>query len=242
MFCEAIGKNVVVGIIAVVHPFGRDMVFKPHVHIVATNGGYLEDNSFVKLGYVSYDLFHKKWQCILLSELRKYICQRVIDHGFSRYPKGFAAYIKPDIIWSGRCLVKYLGRYLRHPAIANSRISGYDGKNVTFWFVDHKSEERVFVTKSVFEFIEAIIQHIPDKNFKLIRYYGVYSRKSVGRVKKIVAKSGLKVGKMGIVEEKSIFHCPKCSEVMKFVGYFREPPDGLVVLEKVQGVYVVRLP
>jgi len=27
------------------------------------------------------------------------------------------------------------------------------------------------------EFIKALIQHIPDRNFKMIRYYGAYSRR-----------------------------------------------------------------
>lgn len=242
VFCKTLRKEIAVGIIAVVHPFGRDMEFKPHVHVVATSGGFTVDNKFIKLGYVNYDYLHKTWQAIVLRELKKYLCQRIIEHCFRRYPNGFAAYLKPEVIWSGRHLVKYLGRYLRHPAIANSRICGYDGETVRFWFEDHKSKERVTREMSVFDFIFAVIQHIPEKNFKLIRYYGLYSRRTKKRVLKIVNKSFIKLGKLEVIDEKSIFHCPKCSEVMKFVGYFREPPDGMIVLEKVQGVYLVRLP
>ena len=29
---------------------------------------------------------------------------------------------------------KYIGRYLSRPAIVEYRISGYDGKSVTFWY------------------------------------------------------------------------------------------------------------
>jgi len=243
VFCKTLRKDVVVGIIAVVHPFGRDMEFKPHVHVIATNGGFTLDDKFVKLGYyVDYNFLHKTWQAIVLRELKKHLCQKIIEHSFRRYPNGFAAYLKPDIIWSGKYLVRYLGRYLRHPAIANSRICGYDGETVRFWFEDHKTKEKVFRELSVFDFMFAVIQHIPEKNFKLIRYYGLYSRRCVKRVGKIVCKSSSKREKLEVLDEKSIFHCPKCSEVMKFVGYFKEPPDGMVVLEKVQGVYLVRLP
>ena len=242
VFCRTLRKEVIVGIICVVHPFGRDMEFKPHVHVVVTNGGFTKDNTFVKLGFLKYDYLHKEWQYILLAELKKYLCQRIIDHCYRRYSNGFAAYLKPEIIWSGKWLIKYLGRYLRHPAIANSRISSYDGKNVTFWFEDHKSKKRIYETKTADEFLFAVIQHIPNKNFKLIRYYGLYSRSCKKRVGKIVLLSSSKCQKLEIIDEKSIFHCPKCSEVMKFIGYFKKPPDKLEVLERMGGVYLVRLP
>ena len=34
---------------------------------------------------------------------------------------------------------------------------------------------------TVREFIKAPIQHIPDRNFKMIRYYGAYSRRIKGK-------------------------------------------------------------
>jgi hypothetical protein len=35
-----------------------------------------------------------------------------------------------------------VARYVRHPAIANSRICGYNGKEVTFWYVDRDDAKR----------------------------------------------------------------------------------------------------
>jgi hypothetical protein len=68
-------------------------------------------------------------------------------------------------------------RYIRHPAVANTRLQRYDGKEVTFWYEDHKGK-RHFVTMKVREFIKALIQHIPDRNFKMIRHYGAYSHRT----------------------------------------------------------------
>lgn len=64
----------------------------------------------------------------------------------------------------------------RHPAVANTWLYKYDGKLVTFWYKDHDANKH-FVTIEVYVFIIALIQHIPDKNFKMIQYYGAYSRK-----------------------------------------------------------------
>ena len=44
--------------------------------------------------------------------------------------------------------VRYIGRYTKRPAIAESRITAYDGKTVTFNFVDHKTEKLTFHTQN----------------------------------------------------------------------------------------------
>ena len=76
----------------------------------------------------------------------------------------------------GRLLVMLVDS-LRHPAIAESRISDFNVETnmVTYWFVDEKKVKQ-FVTLSAFEFIECLVRLIPGKNLKLIRYYGLYSR------------------------------------------------------------------
>ena len=70
---------------------------------------------------------------------------------------------------------------LRHPAIAESRISEFDveANMVTFWFVD-EHDVKQFVTLHALEFIGCLVKLIPDKNFKLVRYYGLYSRRTLG--------------------------------------------------------------
>jgi hypothetical protein len=59
--------------------------------------------------------------------------------------------------------------------MANSRLMKYEGENVTFWY-EHKKQRYTVVMKA-FEFIESVIKHIPQKHQKLIRYYGLLSRR-----------------------------------------------------------------
>ncbi|MBE9594643.1 MAG: transposase [Proteobacteria bacterium] len=51
-----------------------------------------------------------------------------------------------------------------------------NGKEIRFWYND-RDKIKHYKTMSVDEFIHAIIQHIPEKQFKMIRYYGSYCRK-----------------------------------------------------------------
>ena len=78
--------------------------------------------------------------------------------------------------------VKYIARYTKRPPIAESRISDYDGETVTFNFVDHKTDKLTYLTLPVEEFIGKIITHIPENNFRVVRYYGFFSNKLRGKL------------------------------------------------------------
>lgn len=73
-------------------------------------------------------------------------------------------------------IAKYIGRYLGRPVIAAKRTDKYDGENVTFHYNRHEVEKRIVETIPAVEFTERLVQHIPEKNFKMIRYYGIYAR------------------------------------------------------------------
>lgn len=79
--------------------------------------------------------------------------------------------------------LKYIGRYIRRPAISLGRIEEYDGQFVTFKYIDKTDVKEKRETISVEEFIDRLIRHIPDENFKTIRYYGVYSRRTKKKAK-----------------------------------------------------------
>ena len=148
----------------------------------------------------------------------------LIDSLFKKYPEGFYAHLpKESRITSKRQVAKYVGRYVRHPAIANSRICGYDGKSVTFWYVDNEGK-RHYKTMAVFDFIRAIIQHIPDRNFKMIRYYGAHCRKWKGRYARYLLQRSITQATLDDSYEKRIQRCPICGSKMEFIMYWKKGP------------------
>ena len=62
----------------------------------------------------------------------------------------------------------------------------------------HEDNKKVVETIPIFEFIQRLIIHIPDKNFKMLRYYGIYSKKSIHHSKLIkkLSDNAIKVRKM----------------------------------------------
>lgn len=79
---------------------------------------------------------------------------------------------------TARFTTTYIGRYAKRPAIAESRIKGYDGKTVLFEYEDKAEKTHRVLALSVEEFLKRLVRHIHDKHFRQIRYAGMYSTRS----------------------------------------------------------------
>lgn len=78
----------------------------------------------------------------------------------------------------------------------SSRIDSYDGKFVTFHYNRHEDNAFIKETITVNEFMSKLIRHIPDRDFKQIRYYGLYSKNSHSLNKYINIKVQIQLNKL----------------------------------------------
>ena len=63
--------------------------------------------------------------------------------------------------------------YVRHSPIGESRILDYDGHSI---LIKYEWDNKLYTQWiSVVDFIRALISNIPRKNFKVVRYYGMYA-------------------------------------------------------------------
>ena len=72
---------------------------------------------------------------------------------------------------------------------------------------------------SALEFIDRLVSLIPDKNLKLIRYYGLYSRRTSAKLQKMLTP--LSREKPNVVRRKEVVVCSKCGQIMDLVGVTR---------------------
>lgn len=181
------------GVIAGLHTFGSRLNFNPHVHMLVTMGGMKENGEWVTYNYIPFDLLRKQWQTVVLKLIRRNVSgkekkriQPLLQKAFSANGKGFYVYA-PKQKGNIKEQLKYIGRYIRRPAISLGRIEEYDGQFVTFKYIDKTDGKEKREKITVEEFIGRLIRHIPDENFKTIRYYGVYSRRKKKKSKELVA-------------------------------------------------------
>ena len=188
-------EQLIGGIILVIHTFGRDMKFNPHFHVLLANVA-IEKKSGKKrkLAFLLYRTLHKVWEYKFLQLMGKRFggdvqIRDLISKCWKNNPDGFYVNVQKPMKDADHAIF-YIGRYLGRPAIAEYRIVEYDGKQVTFWYEDHESQRREYVTLPVHKFMARLVQHIPLKNFPMVRRYGFYARHLGEKIKEVL--SGLK--------------------------------------------------
>ena len=171
-------ENFTPGFICVLHTFGRDLKWNPHVHVLLSEGGSGNITLWRHVKHFNYTLLRNSFRTALLNLMEKHIgvsFKKIKSYIYKHCPNGFYVYAKTAISKS-KDIIKYIGRYLGRPVIAASRIDNYDGQNVTFHYNRHEDDELINETISAADFIKMLIVHIPDKHFKMIRYYGIYAK------------------------------------------------------------------
>nr|WP_235839327.1 transposase [Clostridium sp. Marseille-P2415] len=167
------------------------------MHCLLTEGGFSDDGFWRVVKHFNYTYLRMAFQTALLNEMEKRIGPSFKKTKAAIYHKnknGFYVYAKPSLC-DPDTVVKYISRYLGRPVIATSRIDSYDGTNVTFHYNKHEDNSYVVKTIPVLDFMKLLIQHIPEKHFKMTRYYGLYARhrEADRRLCKAVPKSKHKI-------------------------------------------------
>ena len=74
--------------------------------------------------------------------------------------------------------LRYAGRYVRRPPIAQHRFVEITDGTVRFWTKDLKLKRRVITEYSLGKFVAALAEHIPDRYRHAIRYFGLLAPRS----------------------------------------------------------------
>lgn len=222
-------KNFVPGFICVLHTFGRPLEWNPHIHCLISEGGLSDDGFWRIVKHFNYTLLRKSFQTALLNELERRIgpsFKKIKALIYKKDKNGFYVYAKPNLCDTDT-VVKYISRYLGCPVIALKRIDSYDGENVTFHYNRHEDNAYIQRALPAIEFIRLLIQHIPEKNFKMTRYYGLYARhrEKDNSLRKAIHRSKHKIMRSFNKWREDILlsfgydplKCPNCSHEMGFV-------------------------
>jgi len=228
------GEDFKPGFVSVIHTFGRDDKWNVHIHCLlaeATAG----NNTVKKIDFFPYNMLRKRFQKIILDLLEKDIginrFRMTKNLCYTKYNEGFYVRAKKDEQFKGNSkkALEYILRYCGRPAFASYRILNIDYQNdmIRFWY--QRSEDKRFIVEyiSICEFIARLIIHIPEYQFKTIRYYGFYASKShprfyefkllVDKLKIPWFKSFLKWRFLLLSSfKKDPLQCPKCDTIMLF--------------------------
>ncbi len=189
------------GFYVVLHTFGSDLKFNPHFHVLITAGGLSLDH---KIWVNAPDDFlmperglKKRWKYNVtkgiisankrgllvmpfLPKKKQYLNLRGVISAISK----LAWYVFIGIRLNEIGLsIKYVGRYTKKPVIAETRIISFSSRWIVFKFKDYANGGKISSRKmGLFTFIAYLIEHIPDKYFRNVRGYGIFSNRLKGEL------------------------------------------------------------
>jgi len=197
------------GIISVLHTWGQQMSFHPHIHCIVSGGGITDDNAWKNATKNEWRfLFPAKAMSIVYRAKFLQALKQMIDKGEVTLPDKTDAkklldllYHKDWIVYAKapfgapHAVIEYLGRYTHKVAISNHRICSINDvqNTVTFEYKDYADDNKQkLMTLSSTEFIRRFEQHILPVRFTKIRTYGYLSNKNRHqRINKVLKKMKL---------------------------------------------------
>ena len=204
VFSRVSGRLLQGGYIVVIQTHGRNGRYNPHLHLIATSGGWdPQASQWHHLDYVPYRLLRKKWQWHVLTMLRQTVktpeMDRLVDVCYTRSREGFVTNIqKGEVPARYQSLATYLAKYVVSPPISVRRIDRYDGHSVTYHYRSHKTERVERETVEVYTFIGRMVQHVFPKGFQRVRYYGGQATKTFAKIKRMIQDALVKL--QGIIK------------------------------------------
>lgn len=246
------------GIVSVLHTSGSDLKYHPHVHMIVTGGGLEEEGLGMKELKGKYltrqrylaDHFRKRFVRKLIwlnkqDRLRLPKHLRTDKTRFENWIKGLSE--KQWIVSIQKPLedlnqiVGYVGRYTKRACLSEYKIESISEEVISFKYKDYKNTKRGEPAKEsirsmdYINFLDELMQHVPKKHFRMVRYYGCYASHYKNHIPerkhKIEEEQEVELGhSWGEYEElrkKDIskgkpdpLSCPECNKPLEFEGLY----------------------
>jgi len=237
-----------IGVIAILHTWGQNLLLHPHIHCVIPAGGLSPDHrQWVRPHYpfflpvrVLSRVFRGKFLAGLkrLHRSKKLQCAgpaaTLADRPqFAKllrrlHRHDWVVYAKPAFGGPMQVL-RYLGRYTHRVAISNHRLLAFDQERVPFRWKDYAHDSKQGkMTLSATEFLRRFFLHVLPKGFVRIRHFGFLanrfraSRLALGR--QLLASNGSTPEEVTAhqfrSESSSLWHCPRCGTSMMVIHRF----------------------
>lgn len=163
------------GFTGVLHTWGRQLQFHPHIHFIVPGGGLSEDQDKWLPSGRAFFVHVKPLSTIYRAKFRDAMKAAGLYQMIDPSVWEIDWVVNSKAVGDGRASLKYLAPYVFRVAISNSRILSYDNHQVTFQYRKTDSNRLRNMTLDAMEFIRRFLQHVLPHGFMKIRHYGLLS-------------------------------------------------------------------
>lgn len=163
------------GMVGVLHTWGRQLQHHPHLHFIIPGGGLTADQT--------------RWRPARRADwlLPKAAVEAALRQGMEAALRAAAPQLHaqvPGLCWregwwihcqpagTGENVVQYLARYVHRTAISDERIVSASDACVSFRYRDSATQQPRTCTLTADEFMRRYLQHVPPPGQHRVRYFG----------------------------------------------------------------------
>lgn len=177
------------GSFAVIHTWGRDQQWHPHIHLSTTAGGVTDNYIWKNHQFYARNVM-PMWRWRITDLLRREYYRLVIPDELaaeSRSRREWNHFLNchyrrawnirvSKIMDNATHVAMYFGFYLKKPPVAMSRLQHYAGRDeIVMRYRSHRTRQEESLRLSGDEFMARFSWHVPEKRFRMVRYYGFLS-------------------------------------------------------------------
>ncbi len=220
-----------IAMIGVLHTWGRDLSYHPHVHYIVPGGCLSPDDMWLASGkkfFVPVRAVSIIFRAKLRDGLEKLGFLGSLDQKIWKKP--VVVHSKP--VGDGEAALKYLAPYVYRVALSNNRIEHVTDTSITFRYRESDSGVLRRMTLAPMEFIRRFLQHVLPNGFHKFRYYGLLSpsnRKNLDLLQKVLTTNSVleailcpsQSEETEQLQEPETILCPHCGSTMRLIKTIR---------------------
>ncbi len=213
------------GFFGVLHTWGRQMQYHPHIHFIAPGGAFASSDhswhSSPEAFYLPVRIMSAKIKSRFFKLMQKADLLHLVPT--DAWKKNWN--VNSQAVGSGARSIRYLSSYVFRTAISSHRVLDMRNERVRFRYTDTKSGTNKTMNLSAFEFIRRFLQHVLPTGFMKIRYYGFMHPSTKIPVKLAVtlleALFAVRPEKKTCVETSGVPCCDQCNGIIRFVRFIK---------------------
>jgi len=225
-----------VGMVGVLHTWGRNLAYHPHVHFLVPAGGLAADRKTWLAARQKFLMPVKALSHIFRAKMRQAL-QKIDGIGLipsEVWRQNWVVHCKA--VGCGQLALKYLAPYIFRVAISNRRILKLEDDaelvpTVTFRYRATDTGQEQLCTLAAEEFIRRFLQHILPKGFVKVRYYGFFSsgsRQRLATIRQQLGQEPVQVDEAQSGQAREILPRPEKVHLCPVCGRPMQPGDPIL--------------
>lgn len=184
------------GFIGVLHTWGRQLHYHPHIHYIVPGGGISKDRTRWRAARQNFYVPVKALSRIYRAQFRHAMKTAGLLDQIDSTVWSAGWNVDSKAVGDSETSLQYLAPYVFKVAISDNRILRVENRTVTFKYREHGTTLYRTTSLDVLEFLRRFLQHVLPNGFVKVRHYGFLAANcvlSIDAIRHLIDKhSGLR--------------------------------------------------